>query len=69
MWTWYGALQHHTLMLEHTVSTFLSECDLLAEQLRQRSTAHDERMAIPNVRAAVVATGCLIVFATTAVVW
>lgn len=44
------------------MSTFLSECDLLAEQLGRRATAQQERMAISNVRAAVVAAGCMVVF-------
>lgn len=55
-------------MLECPVSTFLSECDLLADQLSQRATARDERMAIPNVRAAVVAAGCIAVLVTVAAV-
>ena len=50
------------------MSSFLSECDLLADQLSQRVTARDERMAIPNIRAAVVAVGFMVTLITVAVV-
>lgn len=50
------------------MTTYLAECDSLAAELGRRATARDEHDAVPNMRAAVVAAGCVALLIATAVV-